>query len=170
MKLISIKKVEQLMEAKKIKQPSSRTCFLCGKENKHGLKMEWYNNPQSNKVEATVIIPEHFNGYPGIAHGGIVATILDESAGRAVLLDGNFDDLFVTLKLEVSYRNTTPTETPLYVSSWIIRRSSKRVKVAAEMRLADGTVTAECEALVVRPPDEISKRWEPERPFWRVYD
>ena len=49
----------------KIKQPSSRTCFLCGRQNEAVLKMEWYNNPETNQVEATIKIPEHFNGYPG---------------------------------------------------------------------------------------------------------
>ena len=67
-----------------IKQPTSRTCFACGRENDSGLKMTWYNNPESNQVEASVTIDEHFNGYPGIVHGGIVAAILDETSGRAV--------------------------------------------------------------------------------------
>jgi len=152
-----------------LKQPSSRTCFLCGRQNDIGLKIEWYNNPETNQVEGTVLIPERFNGYPGIAHGGIVAAILDETAGRAVMLDGDFSNLFVTLKLEVSYRNLTPTRTPLKAVAWVIRRGSKGVRVASELRLPDGSVTAECTALVVRPPTEISERWEPERPFWKVY-
>jgi hypothetical protein len=36
---------------------------MCGRENDFGLKMVWYNNPESNQVEATVTIGEHFNGY-----------------------------------------------------------------------------------------------------------
>ena len=110
--------------------------------------MEWYNNPEKNQIEAEVVIPDHFNGYPGVAHGGIVAAILDETAGRAVMLDGDFENLFVTLKLEVTYRKITPTNTPLIVTGWINQGSSKRKKVAAEIRLVDGTVTAECLALV----------------------
>ena len=78
-----------------IRQPTSRTCFMCGRENSYGLKMVWYNNLESNQVEAVITIPEQFNGYPGIAHGGIVAAILDETSGRAVMLDGNFDNLYM---------------------------------------------------------------------------
>lgn len=158
------------MKNKLNKQPSSRTCFLCGKQNQFGLKMEWYNNPENKTIEATVSIPEHFNGYPGIAHGGIVATILDETAGRAVMLDGNFEELFVTLKLEVVYRHPTPTATPLQVTGWLVKGSSTKARVAANLKLPDGTVVAECEAVVVRPPKEISQLWEPERAFWKVYD
>jgi acyl-coenzyme A thioesterase PaaI-like protein len=130
--------------------------------------MVWYNNLQSNQVEATVTIPEHFNGYPGIAHGGIVAAILDETAGRAVMLDGNFDNLFVTLRLNVAYRRPTPTNTPLKVIGWLEHKGNRGMKVAAKLFLPDGTVTTECKAVVVRPTDEIEKSWEPERKFWIV--
>ncbi|HEC25979.1 MAG TPA: PaaI family thioesterase, partial [Gammaproteobacteria bacterium] len=67
------------------KQPNSRTCFMCGRENDSGLKMSWYNIPEKEQNQGKVTIPEHFNGYPGIAHGGIVAAILDETAGRSIL-------------------------------------------------------------------------------------
>ncbi len=158
------------MPVKRTKQPSSRTCFLCGKQNNFGLKIEWFNNQEKNQVEAEITIPEHFNGYPGVAHGGIIAAILDETAGRAVMLNGNFEELFVTLKLEVTYRKITPTNTPLSVTGWVIKGSGKRMKVAAELKLPDGTVTAECEALVTRPPKEVAESWEPEKEFWKVYD
>lgn len=151
-----------------IRQPTSRTCFLCGRENNHGLKMVWYNNLESNQVEAVVSIPEHFNGYPRIAHGGIVAAILDETSGRAVMLDGNFDNLFVTLRLNLTYRRPTPTDTPLKAVGWLEHKGHRGMKVAAELLLPDGTVTTECKAVVVRPTGEISKSWERERKFWRV--
>lgn len=151
-----------------IQQPTSRTCFLCGRENDIGLKMTWYNVPEKEQIEGKVTIPEHFNGYPGISHGGIVAAVLDETAGRAIMLDGNFQDLFVTLKLETTYRNLTPTNVELTAIGWVIRRSERKAKVGAKLCLPDGTVTAECEAIVVRPPEEVSERWEPERKFWKV--
>lgn len=151
-----------------IKQPTSRTCFVCGRENSHGLKMVWHNNPESNQVEAVVTIPEQFNGYPGIAHGGIVAAILDETAGRAVMLDGNFDNLFITLRLNLTYRKPTPTNTPLKAIGWVEHKGNRGMKVAARLFLSDGTVTTECKAVVVRPTREIAESWEPERKFWRV--
>jgi acyl-coenzyme A thioesterase PaaI-like protein len=151
-----------------IKQPTSRTCFLCGRENPIGLKMEWYNDSEHNQIIGKITIPEHFNGYPGIVHGGIIAAVLDETAGRAVLLDGDFENLFVTLKLDVTYRNFTPTNTPLTAVGWITRRDKVRCLVAAELRLPDGTITTECKAVVVRPPEEIMKRWAPEKTFWKV--
>jgi uncharacterized protein (TIGR00369 family) len=143
-------------------------CFVCGRENKFGLKMVWYNNPETNQVEATVTVPEHFNGYPGIVHGGIVAAILDETAGRAVMLDGNFDNLFVTLRLNMTYRKPTPTNTPLKAVGRLEHKGNRGMKVAAKLLLPDGTLTTECKAVVIRPTAEISRSWEPEKKFWRV--
>jgi len=151
-----------------VKQPTSRTCFLCGRENDFGLKMCWYNDPENNQITGTVVVPEQFNGYPGIVHGGIVASILDETAGRSVLLNGNFDELYVTLKLEVSYRQPTPTNVPLTAVGKLVRRRSRTAQVTAELRLPDGTVTAECTALLALPPDEIKNEWNAEKKYWRV--
>ena len=150
------------------KQPTSRTCFLCGRDNDNGLKMVWYNNHELNQVEASVIIPEHFNGYPGITHGGIVAAILDETAGRAVMLDGDFDNLFITLRLNVTYRKPTPTNKALKVIGWVEKKGKRSMNVAAKILLPDDTICAECQAVVIRPTGEISDKWENEKDFWYV--
>ena len=152
------------------KQPSSRTCLLCGRENPIGLKIAWHNDIEARQVRAIVVVPEPFNGYPGVVHGGIVAAILDETAGRAILLDGSAESLMVTLKLEVKYRRPTSTGQPLTAVGWVIRQTEQRAQVAGELRLADGTVTAACEAILVRPSQEFFDRWEPEKKHWRVYD
>ncbi len=152
------------------KQPNSRSCFLCGRENPISLKVSWYNDPENRQVRATVTVPDDFNSYPGIVHGGVVAALLDETAGRAVMLDGDWSNLMVTLKLEVTYRRTTPTGTPLEVVGWVVRGGHRRAQVAGEVRLPDGTVTARCEALIVRPPEDVLAGWEAERAHWRVYD
>ena len=151
-----------------IRQPTSRTCFLCGRDNDNGLKMVWFNNSELNQVEANVTIPEHFNGYPGITHGGIVAAILDETAGRAVMLDGDFDNLFITLRLNVIYRKPTPTNKPLKIIGWVEHKSRRSMKVAAKILLPDNTVCSECQAVVIRPTGEISDKWEKEKKYWFV--
>jgi uncharacterized protein (TIGR00369 family) len=152
------------------KQRNSRTCFLCGRQNDIGLKMSWFNDEEAQQVRSTVTVPEQFNGYPGFVHGGIVAAILDETAGRAVLLDGSDENLMVTLKLEIKYRKPTPTGAPLTAVGWVLSQTDTRAKVAAELRLSDGTVLAQSEALLMRPSEEFFRRWEPEKRFWKVYD
>lgn len=130
--------------------------------------MIWYNNHKLKQVEANVTIPEQFNGYPGIAHGGIIAAILDETAGRAVMLDGDFENLFMTLRLNIIYRKPTPTYKPLKVIGWLEHKGNRGMKVAAKLLLSDGTICAECKAVVIRPNGEIFESWEKEKKFWRV--
>ncbi|MDD2390606.1 MAG: PaaI family thioesterase [Desulfobacterales bacterium] len=149
-----------------IPQPTSRTCFVCGRENPYSLRLQWFNNPEANRVEADLVIPDQYNSYPGVAHGGVVAAILDETAGRSLMLDGNFDNLFVTLKLEVKYRKITPTNTPLRVFGRILRQGKNRAQAVGELCLADGTVTATCTAVLVSPPKEVTDRWKEEKPYW----
>lgn len=152
------------------KQPTSRYCFICGRENPVGLKMNLFSDDMQEEVRAIVTVPEHFNGYPGVVHGGVVAAILDETAGRAVLIKGGDENLMMTIKLEVNYKRPTPTETPLTVIGRVIRQTPKRANVWGEIRLADETVTATCKAFVLKPPPELIDPWEEERSFWRVED
>lgn len=154
------------------KQPGSRHCFVCGRENHQGLKVTFYNDLENNQVRAEVIIDEHFNGYPGFVHGGIVATLLDETSGRATLLDGDFDNLMVTGRLDIKYLLPTPVGQPLTVVGWKVKGSRRHAHVRGEIRLADGTVTARCEATVMKPPGDFPKmwNWDGEEQGWKVYE
>lgn len=153
-----------------LKQKNSRGCFLCGLENEFSLKMKWYEDHKAQQIRSTVMVPGHFNGYPGVVHGGIVSAILDETAGRAVMLNSGEDALMVALKLEVTFRRPTPTNTPLTVIGWVIKQTARQAQVAGEIRLPDGTLTAECKAIVVPPPQKILDKWEHEKPYWKVYN
>jgi uncharacterized protein (TIGR00369 family) len=152
------------------KQPNSRMCFVCGLQNPLGLKIAFYNDPEVEQVRAELTIPDVYQGYPGVVHGGIVAAILDEISGRAVMLHGSDEDLMATLRLTVRYRRPTPTETPLTAVGWVAQVGGVGARVAGEIRLADGTVTAECESVLANVPEEFYTRWEAEKPYWKVYE
>lgn len=145
------------------RQPSSRTCFGCGLENEMGLKSVWYSDFEKNQIISQVEIAEYFHGYPGISHGGIVAALLDETSFRAIILEEKdrflVDRLFVTGNMKITYLQPTPTCQPLTVVGWINEKSSKKYVTAAEIRKADGTVTASCTATIVQPPDGFDKKF-----------
>ncbi len=91
-----------------IKQPNSRMCFICGLENPVGLHLHIYEI-EPGVVESTYFAPEHFQGYPGVLHGGIVAAIIDEVSGRAHMGSDPMTPRFMfTAKLEVKYRKNVP--------------------------------------------------------------
>ncbi len=60
-------------------------------------------------VESTYLAPDHFQGYPGVLHGGIVASIIDEIAGRSLMGSDPMNPRFMfSAKLEVKYRKNVP--------------------------------------------------------------
>ena len=75
----------------------------------------------------------------------------------------------VTLRITIRYRRPTPTETPLTAIGWVEQIGGVGAKVAGQIRLPDGTVTAECESLLGPVPKAFRARWEEEKPYWRVY-
>lgn len=152
------------------RQPSSRSCFVCGRDNLAGLRTRWMSDRDAHEARASAVLDAHFDGYPGLAHGGIVAALLDEAMVRALLLEGGFEDLMVTAKMDVAYRRATPTGRPLTIVGRVLKGSRSRALAESEIRLADGTVTAHARGILVRPPPEIAAAWAEERGHWRVED
>lgn len=92
----------------KIKQPNSRHCFVCGLENPIGLRLHFYEI-EEGVVETEFIAGEQYQGYPGVLHGGITASVLDEVTSRAYIgADAHHPRFVFTGKLEVKYRKNVP--------------------------------------------------------------
>lgn len=62
--------------------PSFSMCYCCGEENEKGLKIPFYVD--GDEVVTTVVSMKDYCGYPGILHGGVTATLLDEAMTWAV--------------------------------------------------------------------------------------
>jgi acyl-coenzyme A thioesterase PaaI-like protein len=88
------------------------------------------------RVRSRVRIPDRFHGAPGVVHGGIVATMLDEiSCAAAVFVADRF---VVTGELVVRYERPVPVETPIEIEAEIVARDHPRyAEIAASVR--DGT-------------------------------
>jgi uncharacterized protein (TIGR00369 family) len=56
-----------------------RTCFVCGEKNPLGLKLRLRMDPASGESASEVTFADRFQGWAGIVHGGLVATVLDEA-------------------------------------------------------------------------------------------
>jgi uncharacterized protein (TIGR00369 family) len=56
-----------------------RGCFVCGEKNPVGLKLRLRTDPERGESVAEVTFPGHFQGWAGIVHGGLLATVLDEA-------------------------------------------------------------------------------------------
>lgn len=150
-----------------IKQPNSVHCFVCGLSNPSGLKLSFYET-SATELTAAYTAPPDFEGYPGVLHGGIIAALLDEGGSRAAMI-GDHQHFMMTARLEVKYRRPTPTGQPLTVYGRLLTRRGRLATAVAELRLADGTVTAEAElTLADLPPGHLPDA-DLEALGWRVY-
>ena len=81
------------------KQENSKMCFVCGLKNRYGLKAQFYET-ENNEIVAIFKGEEEHQGYPGRLHGGIAASILDETIGRAININSENELWGVTLELK----------------------------------------------------------------------
>lgn len=149
------------------KLPNSKNCFACGMENPIGLKLEMYADPESGGVICDYTIPKKYEGYPGVAHGGIVATLLDEVISRVYMV-GDHNRFMYTAKLTTRLRKHVPVEQPLHMTGSFIKDKGRTAEADAKIFSPSGELLAEGEALLVAlPPEDVAV--DLQELGWRVY-
>ncbi len=126
---------------------TDQMCFACGADNPAGLHLTFRQDGDSYVTVFTA--PPEFQGYHGILHGGIVATLLDEVMARYVWK--KIDAPAATARLEVRYCQPAPVGCRIEVRGWITgQRGTRLFTTGAEARLEDGTLLAEATGLILR--------------------
>jgi acyl-coenzyme A thioesterase PaaI-like protein len=102
--------------------PDDGGCFGCSPSNPDGLQLRFRR--LGERIVARCTIADRFHGAPGLAHGGIVATILDEVSCAVMALVA--EHRVMTGELTVRYERPCPVEAPLDLAATIIDRSHAR--------------------------------------------
>ncbi|NUU23380.1 MAG: PaaI family thioesterase [Streptomycetaceae bacterium] len=97
------------------------------------------------EITARVTLTAQHGGPPGRAHGGVVATILDQVLGVAASASGPAG---FTAGLDIRFRKATPYDVPLLIAARFVRREGRKTFATAEIRVGD-VVTAEATAVFV---------------------
>lgn len=121
-------------------------CFVCGKDNPIGLKARFIVDPDQRRAETTVQIAEHFQGWQGITHGGIISALLDEICAQACMCSGM---QVVTSELKLRYRAPVPTGAFLTVIGEVVGERRRLVEVKGRAEL-EGQVVAEAQVTMFR--------------------
>lgn len=152
-----------------IKQPGSRHCFVCGVENQHGLHLDFYETAPG-EIAVEHVVSEHFQGYPGVVHGGIVASMVDEVLGRVHMGSDPENPRFMfTAKLTVQYRKNVPIGEPIKIVGYAGESKRRTAKSTAKIFNAAGEVLAEAEAILVDVPAEKLDGVDMAALGWKVY-
>lgn len=149
------------------KLPNSRQCFVCGLENPIGLKLTFYKDGPDSVV-CSYTVADQYQGYPGIVHGGIVTSILDEAVGRVFMIDDP-NRFMYTARLTTRFRQHVPTNQPLKIIGQILKDRGRMAESKAQLFGPDGDLLAEAEALLVALPDDFVETSDMDALGWRVY-
>jgi len=117
-------------------------CFACGKGNPIGLKLDFRFEGEEYVTEFEVR-PE-YQGWAGIVHGGLLATVLDETMAR-LLWEKELNA--ITGRLNVRYHDRLSVGESVTVRARITKQRSPLVETSAKAAKADGTVVAEATAV-----------------------
>ena len=118
------------------------SCFVCGKKNPIGLKLEFKQDGKTARAEFTPT--ELYQGWSGIVHGGIIACLLDEGMAYATLFEGM---MCVTASMQVRLRRPAPIGETLVITGSVTSNKRRLVEARASISLKDGTPIAEATAI-----------------------
>lgn len=153
----------------RIVQSNTHKCFVCGIDNTYGLKITFESNGEG-VVTARKIFSTTYQGYPGIVHGGVIAAVLDEVAGRATMKSKRPDVSMVTGKLSIRYRKPVRVNEEVMIEGKMISKSGRVYQCTSNMRSTSGELLAEADVTLVEPDDELVTAITTADDQWIDYD
>ena len=114
-------------------------CFACGKNNSQGMHLRFTYDEERDLFVCRFRLGKRYTGPPGHAHGGIIATILDEAMGKVNKLR---HVVALTSTITVDYLKPVPLNKPLRAESREVRVRERYHTNAAEILNQKGEVLA----------------------------
>jgi uncharacterized protein (TIGR00369 family) len=114
-------------------------CFGCGGANDAGMKLTFEQDNAKRKIVGRFILGEAYQGGGGMAHGGIIATLLDEAMGKVC----RFREVrAVTAELTVQYLKPVKVDQEIVVEGFETEQKGRNLFLAGEIRNNAGEVLA----------------------------
>jgi uncharacterized protein (TIGR00369 family) len=125
---------------------SYQACYGCGRKNAQGLRMSFAHLPDGT-AECVYTAAEHLAGAPGVIHGGVQATLLDEVMGHAIHVANLDPDLDIaTVDFSLRYRRPAPVGVPLTLRARLVRSEGRDFYVTGEIVSPAGKALTTAEA------------------------
>jgi acyl-coenzyme A thioesterase PaaI-like protein len=123
-----------------------RNCFACGLNNGMGLGLKFYKD-KDDTVFGSFFADPKFEGYSGIIHGGIIATLLDSAMTHCLLMQ---DIPALTGRLSIKYSTPIRTGTVVKLEARIVDQFHEMFILEGKAWV-DGKRVASAEAKYVKP-------------------
>jgi uncharacterized protein (TIGR00369 family) len=128
-----------------MKHSAQSRCFGCGPANPTGLQLEFLL-AEDGRVVGLPTIPNCFEGPPGYLHGGIIATILDETMSKTTRALGLTT---VTGQMEINYLRPVHSATPVRLEGRLLRSEGRKHWTEARILDPRGRVLASAKGLFI---------------------
>jgi uncharacterized protein (TIGR00369 family) len=128
-----------------IEHSAQSRCFGCGPANPAGLRLDFLR-AEDGTIVCQPTIPIIFEGPPGYVHGGIIATILDETMSKSVRALGV---TAVTGQMEINYLRPVHSATPIRIEGRLLRTEGRKYWTEARIRDARGRELARSTGLFI---------------------
>jgi len=114
-------------------------CFGCGGDNAGGMKLTFEQDNVNRRIVGRFVLGERYQGGAGFAHGGIIATLLDEAMGKVC----RFREVrAVTAELTVEYLKPVNVRSEIVVEGRETEQKGRNLFMAGEIRNEAGEVLA----------------------------
>jgi uncharacterized protein (TIGR00369 family) len=120
-------------------------CFGCGAANPVGLHLKFFL-ADDGSVVCLGAVTDAYEGPTGYLHGGIIATLLDETMSKAIRARGF---TAMTRHMEVDYLQPVPSGKQLRMEGQVTHNEGRKHWTEATILDADGTVLAKCKGLFI---------------------
>jgi len=125
-------------------------CFACGELNEGGLRLVLHAAGDTCWTE--LVLDARFAGWEGIAHGGIVTTILDEVMAWSLV---GLDAWGMTARLSVEFKRPVPVGQTIRGEGHLVERRKRLMWTTGRLLdAATGDVYAAAEGLYVAAPED----------------
>jgi len=118
-----------------------RNCFACGANNGMGLGLKFYKH-EDGAVFGNFFADPKYEGYSGIIHGGIIATLLDSAMTHCLLMK---DIPALTGRLSIKYSTPIRIGTVVKLEARIVDQLHE-IFILQGKALVDGKRVASAEA------------------------
>jgi acyl-coenzyme A thioesterase PaaI-like protein len=143
----------------RLRPKNVRACYVCGPDNARGLQVAFLTDGARGSRALYTARSEH-EGWPGLLHGGVTFSLMDEALGWAVHFQGLYG---VTARIDTRFRRPIPIGMRVVIKAWTIdqrrRIATARAEVRAEVRAeAEGqALLAEADATIFLQESENQK-------------
>jgi uncharacterized protein (TIGR00369 family) len=103
-------------------------CFACGALNEHGIHLDLHVD--GDRCWTELVLADRFQGWDGIAHGGIICTILDEVMAWSLAATDNWG---LTARMSVDFKRPVRLGVPIRGEGWVTNVRRRLVETAARL-------------------------------------